>query len=163
MSAWLCSSTFLRIPVPLFWRVVRFKLSFFYVSKTISIRSTVCSSLVTFGTKIVLAYSANVLSFVGFRKLTSTEPSQIYPSTFLDTVRMICTPSGSTDPMSLLSGVHILCVSLVLAATEDSGAVDIFKHGSRTERPVHFSKSQGKFFLSFLYTLFLYFLRPEKF
>ena len=31
-------------------------------------------------------------------------------------------------------------------------------------RPIQdtFQKSQGKFFLSFLYTLFLYFLRPEK-
>ena len=43
---------------------------------------------------------------------------------------MICAPSGSADPMSLLSGVHILCVLLVLAVTEDSVVVYIFKHGS---------------------------------
>ena len=43
---------------------------------------------------------------------------------------MIGTPSDSADPMSLLSGVQILCVSLVLASTEESVVVDIFKSGS---------------------------------
>ena len=39
---------------------------------------------------------------------------------------MICAPSGSADPLSLLSGVHKLCVLLVLVATEDSVVVGIF-------------------------------------
>ena len=97
------------------------------------------SSLVTFGTKTVLAYSVNVCCFNDFTRLKSTESSRNFPSTYSGIVRMTFASLASVDSISFLSVVHTPSVSVVLLATKSSAVTDIFKQSSK---PVFIYPSQ---------------------
>ena len=84
---------FSRIPIPLYPPSCAFQTIFLVSVKSDINTLYCCSSFTTFGKKTALPYSVNVIFLAGFRRLTSTESSKTFPSTFSGIVILTCVPA----------------------------------------------------------------------